>query len=57
MKNGNFSKLLDDNRFLLLLSFLLAVFLWVYVVVYVNNQHSTVIRNVPTNIAYRQKIR
>ncbi len=56
MKNGNFSKLLDDNRFLLLLSFLLAVFLWVYVVVYVNNQHSTVIRNVPINIAYRQSL-
>ena len=56
MKNGKFSRLLDNNRFLFLLSVLGAILLWGYVVVYVNNQHSTVIRNVPINMQYRQSL-
>ncbi len=56
MKNKWFSKLVNDNRFLLLISFVSAVVLWGYVVVYVSNQHSTTIKNVPINLQYRTNI-
>ncbi|MBQ8604911.1 MAG: hypothetical protein IJ410_08755 [Oscillospiraceae bacterium] len=56
MSKGKFSHLFEDNRFLLALSFFIAVTLWGYVVVYVNNQDTTTIRNVPINMQYRRSM-
>lgn len=50
MSKGKFSHLFEDNRFLLFFSFMVALMLWSYVVVYVNNQDTTIIRNVPINM-------
>ena len=54
MNSKKFSRLFEDSRFLFLISFVVAVLLWMYVVVYVNNEHTDVIRNVPINVQYRQ---
>ncbi|MEG1862064.1 MAG: CdaR family protein [Oscillospiraceae bacterium] len=54
MNNNKLSKLLDNSRFLLLLSFIVSLTMWAYVVVYINNEHTTIIRNVPINMQYRQ---
>lgn len=54
MSNSKFSRLLEDNRFLALISFLVAVTLWGYVVVFVNNEHTTTIHDVPINTQYRR---
>ena len=51
--NSRLSKLLDDSRFLKLISVVMAVILWGYVVVFVNNEHTTTIRDVPINMQYR----
>ena len=54
MNANKFSRLIDDKRFLFVISFLVAVIMWCYVVVYVSNEHTTVIRNVPINVRYRR---
>lgn len=51
--NNRLSKLLDDSRFLKLISLLMAITLWGYVVVFVNNEHTTTIHDVPINMQYR----
>ncbi len=51
--NNRLSKLLDDSRFLKLISLLMAIALWGYVVVFVNNEHTTTIHDVPINMQYR----
>lgn len=51
--NSKLSKLLDDSRFLKLISVLMAIVLWSYVVVFVNNEHTTTIHDVPINMQYR----
>ncbi len=56
MKKGKFSRLLDDKRFMLLMSFISAFILWSYVVVYVSNRHTTTIYNVPVNMQYRSQV-
>lgn len=56
MSKGKFSHLFEDNRFLLFFSFMVALMLWSYVVVYVNNQDTTIIRNVPINMQYRRSM-
>ncbi len=56
MKKNRLSHLVNDNRFLLLASFISATILWGYVVVYVSNQHTTTIRNVPINMQYRASV-
>ncbi len=56
MSKSKLSHLFEDNRFLLFLSFCIALILWGYVVVYVNNQDTTTIRNVPINMQYRQSM-
>lgn len=56
MKSGKLSRLLDNDRVLLLLSFFIAVMMWSYVVVYVSNQHTTTIYNVPINMQYRSSV-
>ena len=56
MKNSKTSHLLDDDRILMLLSFFGAIVLWCYVVVYVSNQHTTTIYNVPINMQYRASV-
>ena len=54
MNNNRLSCLFDDNRFLRLISVLIAVMLWGYVVIFVNNEHTTTIHDVPINMQYRQ---
>lgn len=54
MTNRKISRLFEDNRFLFFISFVIAVLMWMYVVVYVNNEHSDVIRDVPINVQYRR---
>ncbi len=56
MKRNSLQNIFENNKVLMLLSFLLAVLLWGYVVLNVNNQHTTVIRNVPINLTYRQSM-
>lgn len=56
MNNSKFSHLFEDNRFLFLISLLISVVLWGYVVVYVNNQDTTTIYNVPINMQYRASV-
>ena len=56
MKNSKLSQLLDNKTVLWLISLLTAIILWAYVVVYVNNQHTTVIHNVPINMQYRATV-
>ena len=51
--SNRLSKLLDDNRVLWLISVLMAITLWGYVVVFVNNEHTTTIHDVPINMQYR----
>lgn len=51
--NKILSKLLDDSRFLKLVSIMMAIMLWGYVVIFVNNEHTTVIHDVPINMQYR----
>lgn len=51
--NNRLSKLLDDSRILWLISILMAITLWGYVVVFVNNEHTTTIHDVPINMQYR----
>ena len=51
--NSKLSKLLDDSRFLKLISLIMAITLWGYVVVFVNNEHTTTIHDVPINMQYR----
>ena len=51
--NSRLSKLLDDSRFLKFISVVMAVILWGYVVVFVNNEHTTTIHDVPINMQYR----
>lgn len=52
--SNRFSKLMENSRFLFFLSFLIALALWAYVSVYSNNDHTTVIKNVPINMQYKQ---
>ena len=47
-------RLLDDNRFLKFISVCIAIVLWGYVVVFVNNEHTTTIYDVPVNMQYRR---
>ena len=49
-----FYRLLEDSRFLMLVSVFIAILLWGYVVVFVNNEHTTTIYDVPINMQYRQ---
>ncbi len=56
MKNSKFSKVFSDDRFLLLMSVISAIVMWGYVVVYVSNQHTTTIRDVPINMSYRASV-
>ncbi len=56
MKKNRLSHLLNDNRFLFAASLFSAIILWGYVVVYVSNQHTTTIRNVPINMQYRASV-
>ena len=54
MNNSKINRLLDDSLFLKVVSVLLAIMLWGYVVIFVNNEHTTVIHDVPINMQYRQ---
>lgn len=54
--NSKLSKLLDDSRFLMLISVMIAIVLWVYVVIFVNNEHTTTIHDVPINMQYRGSV-
>ena len=54
--NSKLSKLLDDSRFLMLISVMMAIVLWVYVVIFVNNEHTTTIHDVPINMKYRGNV-
>ncbi|MBR5521454.1 MAG: hypothetical protein IKU54_05600 [Oscillospiraceae bacterium] len=56
MSKSKFSNLFEDNRFLFALSLFIAITLWTYVVVYVNNRDTTTIRSVPINMQYRQSM-
>ena len=47
-------RLLEDSRFLMVVSVFIAILLWGYVVVFVNNEHTTTIYDVPINMQYRQ---
>ena len=49
-----FYRLLEDSRFLMVISVFIAILLWGYVVVFVNNEHTTTIYDVPINMQYRQ---
>ena len=49
-----FYRLLEDSRFLMVISVVIAILLWGYVVVFVNNEHTTTIYDVPINMQYRQ---
>ncbi len=48
------NKLLENNKFVLLISFLISVFIWGYVIVYQSNTDSIVIRDVPVSTEYVQ---
>lgn len=55
MKNNNkLSRLADSNSVLFVISLITAILLWSYVVVFENNEHTTVIRDVPIDMRYRQ---
>ena len=54
--NSKLSKLLDDSRFLMLISVMMAIVLWAYVVIFVNNEHTTTIHDVPINMQYRGSV-
>ena len=54
--NSKLSKLLDDSRFLMLISVMMAIVLWAYVVIFVNNEHTTTIHDVPINMKYRGNV-
>ena len=54
MKKNRNSNIMEDNRILFLISLISAIVLWGYVVVYVSNQHTATIRNVPINMTYRR---
>lgn len=54
MSNNKLNRLLEDSRFLKLVSVFIAIMLWGYVVVFVNNEHTTTIHDVPINMQYRQ---
>lgn len=56
MNNNRFSRLFENKHFMMFLSVCIALVLWGYVVVYVNNEHTTTIRNVPINMQYRQSV-
>ena len=47
-------RLLEDSRFLMVISVVIAILLWGYVVIFVNNEHTTTIYDVPINMQYRQ---
>ena len=51
--NNRLSRLWENNRFLALVSVFIAVIMWGYVVVFVNNEHTTTIHDVPINLQYR----
>ncbi len=48
------NKLLENNKFVLLISFVLAVFMWSFVIVYQSNTDTVVIRDVPISTSYVQ---
>ena len=50
---SKFSRLMENNHFLALISLIIAISLWGYVVVFVNNEHTTTIHDVPINMQYR----
>lgn len=54
MNSNKLYRFLDDSRMLKLLSVFIAIILWGYVVVFVNNEHTTTIHDVPVNVQYRQ---
>ena len=54
MKNRKLSNLFENNKFLLAISFGIALILWSYVVIYENNEHTTTIHDVPIDMQYRQ---
>ena len=54
MIRDKFYRLLEDSRFLMVVSVFIAILLWGYVVVFVNNEHTTTIYDVPINMQYRQ---
>lgn len=51
--NSKLSSLWENERFLAVLSLFIAVIMWGYVVVFVNNEHTTTIHDVPINLQYR----
>ena len=53
MSNNKLNRLLEDSRFLKVVSVFLAIMMWGYVVVFVNNEHTTTIHDVPINMQYR----
>ncbi len=53
MTNGKLSRLWENERFLAVLSVFIAIAMWGYVVVFVNNEHTTTIHDVPINMQYR----
>lgn len=56
MNSNKLSRLFENKHFLMLVSFLTALILWGYVAFFVNNEHTTTIRNVPINMQYRQSL-
>ena len=56
MKNDKFSRLMENKPLMRLTSVFIAIILWCYVVVYVSNQHTTVVRDVPVNMQYRASV-
>ena len=54
MSNNKLNRLLEDSRVLKVISVIIAIMLWGYVVVFVNNEHTRTIHDVPINMQYRQ---
>ena len=56
MTGEKLQKLIGGKYFLPVLSFLIALCIWIYVVVFVNTQHTVTINNVPVNMQYKQSV-
>ena len=56
MTGEKLQKLIGGKYFLPALSFLIALCIWIYVVVFVNTQHTVTINNVPVNMQYKQSV-
>lgn len=56
MAKSKLQKFFENDKFLLFISLILAFVLWGYVILKVNNEHTTTIRGVPINLQYRRSI-